>query len=155
MWEDLLDEVEKRPLIGHGYLAFWDAEKVEELGERSSGRFHTDIISTLTCCLTVDSVGLALFLAFLATLAFSAARIYSKYNVYGAAIPFGLVFVILLHGVGESLFKLPTFCGFIFYSQAACCLWLNERNEPVDESKDVIESGEIQSDLPHDELVGA
>ena len=33
LWDELLHEVGKRPLWGHGYLAFWDAEQVEYLSD--------------------------------------------------------------------------------------------------------------------------
>ena len=68
-------------------------------------------------------IGLTLLVAFLFTALLSAWGSYVGGRP-GAAFTFGLVCAVIVHGGGESLFKLPTFEGFMLYSSIFRLLWI-------------------------------
>ena len=113
LWEELLKSISERPLFGHGYLAFWEKEKIDYLSALLKWEIPHGHNMYLDVLLDGGGVGLTLFLLiFVVSLAITFRRVIVNYD-REVAIVFGLLVFALVHGFGESLFKLPTFLSFI------------------------------------------
>ncbi len=139
LWEELIDHIQDRPLVGYGYLGFWDADRVEELADIFKWEIPHGHNMYLDIILDGGVLGLGLYLLFLVTGLVVAWRTYSTNNA-GAAFAFGLVAAVLVHGFAESLFKMPGFAGFILYSSLFRLLWVEK--SPAEPKPDIPVSSE-------------
>jgi len=113
LWEELMVAIEKRPVFGHGYLAFWEKDRIEHLYDLLGWEIPHGHNMYLDLLIDGGVVGLSLFLFYLlVSLSVSFSR-YLKHRDIGVAFVFGMLLFALVHGTGESLFKLPTFLLFI------------------------------------------
>ncbi len=116
LWEELLTWVHKSPVLGYGYLAFWDAKRVEYLSETFSWEIPHGHNMFIDISLDVGLVGAFLFICMLVGALISAARLYIRTNKIEYAIVVGLFFCAMINGGGESLFKLPGLPLFVLVS---------------------------------------
>ncbi|MEM8681029.1 MAG: O-antigen ligase family protein [Planctomycetota bacterium] len=123
LWEELLVACSERPILGYGYLAFWDADRVDDLSDQFRWEIPHGHNVYIDIMLDGGIVALMLFLALLLTAMISSARAYRTTSDEGYAIVFGMVWFILLHGTAESLMKLPTFSAFIFVTLVSRLVW--------------------------------
>ena len=107
LWEELLTWVQKSPVFGYGYLAFWDAKRVEFLSQTFSWEIPHGHNMYLDITLDVGLVGAFLFVAMLVGALIQGALLYSRTNKVEYAIVVGIYICAMINGVGESLFKLP------------------------------------------------
>lgn len=113
LWEELWRAIEKKPVFGHGYLAFWEKDRIELLFDLLGWEVPHGHNMYLDLLIDGGIIGLSLFMMFLlVSLAVSFGR-YLKHRDIGVAFVFGLLLFAMVHGTGESLFKLPTFLLFI------------------------------------------
>jgi len=113
LWEELLTSIEKRPIFGHGYLAYWEKERIEYLFDLFGWEIPHGHNMYLDLLIDGGIVGLCLFLFYLFVALVVSFNRYLQYRDVGVAFVFGLLLFALIHGTGESLFKLPTFLLFI------------------------------------------
>ena len=139
LWELLLEHVAKRPWVGHGYLGFWDADRVERLGDALQWEIPHGHNMYIDLLLDGGVIGLTLYIAFLLTGLGVAARAFAKGND-SAPFVFGLICAVLIHGGGESLFKHPSFCGFMLYSSVLRLLW--KERTPRDLARPLVSDGD-------------
>ncbi len=118
LWEELLVSINKKPILGHGYLAYWDSKRVEYLSERLGWEIPHGHNAFLDILLDVGIVGLLLVLLAILLAFVEAARLYTVRNQIEYAIVFGLLAYAFINGLAESTFKLP---GFYFFVIATCC----------------------------------
>ncbi len=136
LWEELMTWINKSPVVGYGYLSFWDAKRVEYLSERLRWEIphgHNIFIDTM---LDIGYVGLGLLIACIVFGFAAAARRLQESGMaaYGTAI--GIFTCAIVNGLAESLFKLP---GFPLFVVLTCCCYLVIRSdasetEPVSDS---------------------
>ena len=113
LWEQLLDSAEERPLVGHGYLAYWNKEQIEILKDSLGWEIPHGHNMYLDWLLDGGVIGLGLFLLMFGTAAFVAFyRATFQLNRH-AVFVFGFLMFAFVHGFAESLFKLPTFLAFM------------------------------------------
>lgn len=113
LWEELIRFVGQRPLVGHGYLAFWEKERIDYLSALLKWEIPHGHNMYLDVTLDGGLIGLSLFLLiFVVSLAVTFRRVIVNYD-RDASLVFGMLIFALVHGLGESLFKLPTFLSFI------------------------------------------
>lgn len=113
LWEELGTAIKKRPVFGHGYLAYWEKERIEYLSDILGWEIPHGHNMYLDLLLDGGVVGLSLFLFYLMVSLVVAFSRYLKHRDIGVAFIFGMLLFSLIHGSGESLFKLPTFLLFI------------------------------------------
>ena len=113
LWEELLSSVEKRPLIGHGYLAFWDKEQIEILQDTLRWEVPHGHNIYIDWMLDVGLIGFFLFLLMFATAGITAFYRATVLLDRHAMIVAGFLTFTFVHGFAESLFKLPTFLAFM------------------------------------------
>ncbi len=113
LWEELLTWVEKSPVLGYGYLAFWDAKRVEYLSETLSWEIPHGHNMYIDISLDIGLVGAVLFICMLVGALISGARLYMQTNKIEYAIVVGIFILAMINGCGESLFKLPGFPLFV------------------------------------------
>lgn len=113
LWEELLRSINERPLFGHGYLAFWEKEKIDYLSALLKWEIPHGHNMYLDVLLDGGMVGLTLFLLIFAVSLFVTFRRVIVQDDREVAIVFGLLVFALVHGFAESLFKLPTFLSFM------------------------------------------
>jgi O-antigen ligase len=113
LWEELVDSISKRPLIGHGYLAYWDSKRVEYLSETFRWEIPHGHNLYLDTMLDIGILGLivVVFSSFAAM--YQTLVLYWKANQIEYAIVFGLFVYAMFNGFAESLFKLPNFPLFV------------------------------------------
>jgi O-antigen ligase len=113
LWELLWEAIEEQPLIGHGYLAFWTREKIEYMSDQLNWEVPHGHNMYLDVLLDGGLIGLVLFGAIF--LLASAQSLFRSivYRDRDMALVFGFVSFAIVHGVAESLFKLPTFLAFM------------------------------------------
>ncbi len=113
LWEELLRSIYDRPLVGHGYLAFWEKEKIDYLSALLRWEIPHGHNMYLDVLLDGGFVGLTLFLlVFFVSLSVTFRRVIVNHDRQ-VSIVFGLLIFALVHGFAESLFKLPTFLSFM------------------------------------------
>lgn len=113
LWEELGTSIEKRPVFGHGYLAYWEKERIEYLSDILGWEIPHGHNMYLDVLIDGGVVGLSLFLLFFIVSLSVAFGRYLKYRDIGVAFVFGMLLFALIHGSAESLFKLPTYLQFI------------------------------------------
>ena len=113
LWEELGTSIQKRPVFGHGYLAYWEKDRIEYLSDVLGWEIPHGHNMYLDLLLDGGVVGLSLFLFYLLVSLFVSFSRYLKYRDIGVAFVFGMLLFALIHGSGESLFKLPTYLLFI------------------------------------------
>ncbi len=107
LWEELMKHVAKAPLLGYGYLAFWDAERVETLGDMFAWEIPHGHNMYIDVLLDGGLVGLTLVILMLATGLVVTARHFILTGEQAGAFSFGLLVFCIANGFAESLFKLP------------------------------------------------
>lgn len=113
LWEELFEQISEKPILGHGYLAFWEADNVERLSSIFAWEIPHGHNMYIDVILDGGFIGLVLFvLVLLVTLAYTFKR-YLATRDMGVAFVFGFVIFAMVHGMGESLFKLHTFLMFM------------------------------------------
>ena len=118
LWEELLLSINKSPVIGYGYLSYWDAKRVETLSDRFRWVIPHGHNAYLDTMLDGGAIGLVLLILAIVSAFGDSAKLFSKTNRIEYAVVFGLVAYAVLNGFAESLFKLP---GFPLFVILTCC----------------------------------
>ncbi len=135
LWDELGDSIADSPVIGHGYLGFWTGERVEYLSELLKWEIPHGHNMYLDVLLDGGLVGLFFYLSlFLAGLVSSTRRFFATGD-RGAAFTTGLLVLVLLHGFGESLFKMPLFPTFVLMTMLFRLNWEPRLKEVVAEER--------------------
>jgi len=128
LWDELLVSINKKPILGHGYLAYWDSKQVEYLSERLGWEIPHGHNAYLDTLLDGGIVGFSLVLLAILLAFIQAGRLYAIRDRIEYAIVFGLLAYAVIHGLAESIFKLP---GFGLFVVITCCfLMLKEPYKP-------------------------
>ncbi len=113
LWEELLTSLAKSPVLGYGYLAFWDADRVEYLSDTFRWEIPHGHNMYLDMALDVGIVGSLLYVCWLLSALVRAANLFAKNGKAEYAIVAGILVFAMINGIAESLFKLPGFPLFI------------------------------------------
>ncbi len=116
LWEELLSWIGKRPLLGYGYMAFWDADRVEILSEMFKWEIPHGHNMYLDITLDVGVIGLFIYSIWFFSALQLAVKLLIKTNAIEFAIVIGIGVFALINGLAESFFKIPTFHLFILIS---------------------------------------
>ena len=118
LWEELTLSINKKPIIGYGYLAYWDAKRVEYLSDRFRWVIPHGHNMYLDTMLDGGIVGLVLLIVAILFAFSDSAKLFKKTNRIEYAVVFGFAAYAVMNGFAESLFKLPNFPLFVIL---ACC----------------------------------
>jgi O-antigen ligase len=113
LWEELLVWIDKRPVYGYGYLAFWTAERVEDLSETFKWEIPHGHNMFLDTMLDVGWIGVTILVLMLVAMLIEPTYLYSKTGNFSYAILTGIIVSVIVNGCAESLFKLPGFPMFV------------------------------------------
>ena len=116
LWEELLSWINKRPFLGYGYMAFWDADRVEKLSEMFKWEIPHGHNMYLDITLDIGIIGLIAYSIWFFSALQRAVKLFIKTNAIEFAIGFGIGVFALINGCAESFFKIPTFHLFILMS---------------------------------------
>lgn len=116
LWEELLVSVRKAPTLGYGYLAYWDAQRVEFLSETFSWEIPHGHNMYIDVALDVGLVGACLFVAMLIGALISASSVFLRTGKTEYAVVVGIYICAMINGCAESLFKMPGFPLFVLAS---------------------------------------
>ncbi len=123
LWEVIIEFIEKRPLFGYGYLAFWDDKRVEYLSATLAWVIPHAHNMYLDITLDGGVIALAIFVfAVFTSLYFTSGGAWQTENE-DRKLLFGLIVLALVNGSAESLFKLPGFPFFVVFTLLLRCLW--------------------------------
>jgi exopolysaccharide production protein ExoQ len=123
LWQEILKDVDKRPIIGHGYGGYWTTKRVEDFAkiffwEPPNG--HSIYIDSMV---EIGNIGLVLLLMFFFVMILVAAYSYSKTQEKVQLLSIGLFVMGFVHGLTESTFlkgSFGPFClAFATFSQLA------------------------------------
>ena len=128
LWEELLNSASKKPVLGYGYLAFWNSEKIEYLS--ATLRWEISQGHNLYIDVLLDGGIVGLFLSGIAIILgyVETATQYSEKKQIEYAILFGILVYAGVNGFAESLFKPPNFP--LFAVMTCCFSMLTVRPEP-------------------------
>lgn len=113
LWEILVEAIEDKPLFGYGYLAYWDKARIEFLTDQLQWEIPHGHNMYLDVLLDGGLIAFAIFLAiFASALLVTGYRSIVHYD-RDSMLVFGFTVFALVHGLAESLFKLPTFLLFV------------------------------------------
>lgn len=136
LWEELLGSIAERPWLGHGYLAYWDAKQVERLQDI----FHWEIPHGhnlyLDIILDVGVLGFMCLIVVIGCALIESVRRYSRKGLVEYGIVLGLIVYATVHGLAESLFKLPGFPMFVIMT-CVCYLLFESEKIPEQDERDV------------------
>jgi O-antigen ligase len=127
-------------LLGYGYLAYWDAARVEYLSDTFKWEIPHGHNMYLDIILDVGLIGLMLFLIWYSCAMYTAFVRFNETNRIEYAIVIGLGVFAIANGFAESLFKLPTFhllvllcayCSLLFESTSVRATPAENRNRRV------------------------
>ena len=138
LWEELLDSVEKRPLVGHGYLAFWNKEQIEILKDALRWEIPHGHNMYIDWLLDGGVIGLGLFLLMFATAASVAFYRAAFHLDRHAVFVFGFLTFAFVHGFAESLFKLPTYLAFMVVTIALKIALSEPAGDSVQKNKPMV-----------------
>ncbi len=132
LWEFLLEKVNDSPLIGQGYLAFWDSERIEFLSDLFNWEIPHGHNMYIDVLLDGGLVGLLLFVSMYLVGIVVSARYYLRTGEPGATILFGILVFAAIHGCTESLFKMFGFSSFVMISMLLRMAWVDpsRRDDP-------------------------
>jgi exopolysaccharide production protein ExoQ len=117
LWEELLTWVSKRPMLGYGYMAFWDPERVEYLSETLKWEIPHAHNIPIDVMLDFGVIGLILFVVAVIAAVLECSRSYALTRKLEYAVLFGILINAIVNGMAESLFKFP---GFPLFVLCAC-----------------------------------
>ncbi len=133
LWEELLEWVAQRPLVGYGYMSMWTPERVEYLGDL----FHWEIphahnmyIDTL---LDGGIIGLFFLILYLLLGLLGSARRFLGTGQAGAAFCFAMIVFAMVHGSAESFFKQCVFVNLCIFTLLFRLAWSGPEDEEVEQ----------------------
>jgi exopolysaccharide production protein ExoQ len=132
LWEEMMTSIQKRPFFGFGYLGYWDANRVDYLSDVFKWEIPHGHNVYLDVCLDIGIVGLFVYILWLLVALASCVRTYNKSSKIEYAATFGLVVFAMVNGIGESLFKLPTFAMFTMLCFLCSMIWQRSSGEQND-----------------------
>jgi len=105
LWEEAWKAAQKRPWMGYGYGAYWNAKHVLEYSDLLSWQIPHSHNAYIDMVLAVGGVGLGLYLAWTLASIASAYRRYEASGRRGELFAVCLLVLTLVHGASES--KIP------------------------------------------------
>ncbi len=108
LWEELIISIRKSPVVGYGYLAYWDSDRVESLSRTLGWEIPHGHNLYLDVALDIGVFGALLFIGWLLSALLTSANQCSRTGKVEYAIVAGIVTCALINGGGESLFKIPS-----------------------------------------------
>lgn len=139
LWELLLEDVSARPILGYGYLAYWDAERVEALSEELAWEIPNAHNSYLDIALDAGLIGLLLFVTMLGWALITALRDYARTRSPATAFILAFLVSAIADGMAESFFKLTNAQNFVLLCLILSYLWTDAESEqgfmPHEEAK--------------------
>jgi len=113
-WSELAPHIEEHALLGHGYRAFWDPERIATVSSSVQWTATDGHSAFLDTALDLGIIGLALFVFVVATGIREGARQYLTFHDAGYGFLFALLVCRALNACLESAFSTPTnFVSFI------------------------------------------
>jgi O-antigen ligase len=113
LWPELMPFVEDRLIRGHGYGAFWSADRVEEVSSTVFWGLSSAHSVYLDAVLGFGLVGAGVLALIVLAGLVRAGRLYRATCDLGYALMFALLVYGLLDGIAESDFLAPSFVPFI------------------------------------------
>ena len=113
LWPELLPYAKKRLLLGHGYGAFWSADRVEEVSSIVFWGLSSAHSAYLDAVLGFGLVGTGILALVVLAGLVRAGKLYRATGDAGYALMFALLIYGLLDGIAESDFLAPSFVPFI------------------------------------------
>jgi oligosaccharide repeat unit polymerase len=101
LWENLLQYISERPLVGHGYNSFWTVDHIREVSDVQEWSISTAHSSYLDLLLNIGAVGAFFCLASIVAAFFLAIRLERRRPGGG----YGLIAAVLLYGLAAGLFE--------------------------------------------------
>lgn len=132
LWEALDDYMERRPLTGYGYGAFWTPARVEEVSEGQAWGVPTAHSLYYDLVLNVGMIGAGVYLAAVAGFWVRAAVLYYPAGEPDRGLLVGLLVFALVIGVSESAGMDVSFVTFV----AACGICRLAFFNPVSKSSE-------------------
>lgn len=123
LWEEMLKAADDRPLLGHGFGAFWNAKNVLKYSREFSWHIPHSHNAYLDMVLETGVIGLVLYLAWVLTTLVVA---FVRHGRTGrAALRFAVCLLTfsLVHGLAESKLPGPGIAGFLLLSVMATLAW--------------------------------
>lgn len=105
LWEEAWKAALKRPWLGHGYGAYWNAKHVLEYSDLLSWQIPHSHNAYIDLVLAVGGVGLGLYLTWMLASIVSAQRRYERSGRLAELFALCLLVMTLVHGASES--KIP------------------------------------------------
>ena len=112
LWEELISSISKRPLTGHGYMAYWDSKQITMLSEKFSWEIPHGHNAYLDVMLDTGIIGVTLYIMIFLTGLYLALREFAKTrkNEYWFVVV--LILFAFVHSFAESAFKETRLIGF-------------------------------------------
>ncbi|TWT90242.1 O-Antigen ligase [Pseudobythopirellula maris] len=104
LWEELMNDVRRSPMLGYGYEAYWTPEQIEELSQSQQWAMQSAHNAYLEVTLALGLVGLSLLLAAVVLHLFKAQQAYDATREPFYAFVYGVLVFALVTGLLESLF---------------------------------------------------
>lgn len=149
LWNELWRFVERKPLFGHGYGAFWDSNMVREMSETFFWEIMNSHSIYLDAILGLGFVGLAIYLSMLIFGLVMSGRFSSETHQPSYQFVFGLILFAMIHGLAESKFieeGLGTFFLLLCLYRFARCT--TEQQVVVDENGEAAVISDVRRGKP-------
>ena len=143
LWELLLESVEEKPLIGHGYLAFWDKDRIEFLSDQLKWEVPHGHNMYIDVLLDGGIVGLAIYAMIFFVAIMVAGYRSVMFNDRDATLVFGFLTFAIVHGFAESLFKLPTFLLFMLLAMVLRMAFENRHGDSLPNDQPELVGGAV------------
>jgi exopolysaccharide production protein ExoQ len=132
LWEDCLEFVHRRPIVGYGFNSFWTEPHIEELSALHGWQVTTAHSAYLEVLLNVGAIGLLFFAGAYFLAVHRGIRVYRQGKDVNYAFMAAVVCCLLLDGLLESIMIYGTFAGFVgVVCVALLCRQDNIRSLPL------------------------
>lgn len=113
LWQDLIDYVYHRPILGYGFGAFWSPNHIMDVSSRQHWSVSSSHSEYLEVALDLGCVGLTLYLLILFTVLLRTARVLQSAGDRYIGYYFGLLLFYVLNNVLESHLFSPGLLTFL------------------------------------------
>lgn len=107
IWAEMIDGIQDRPAIGHGYSAYWTPDRIRRLSYIHDWEFNNAHSIYLEVLLSVGIAGFALILTGLLLVFVRGLRLFHQNRDLGLAFILSVFVMALINGLIESIFVSP------------------------------------------------
>ncbi len=132
LWTEILKDIDREPMLGHGYGAYWTTKRVEDFARTLYWEPPNGHSIYIDCLVELGWIGFVLMLLFLVVLLGSSLASYFQRGNRVAMFCVSLTLMAIIHGLTEASFFKGTFGPMILAFTVFACAAQQSETEQED-----------------------